>query len=118
VHEFNVKTDPRLFHVCCGTCNTRHGAKSAVVVTALYIAENELEWPEVTLPNKSAGLWADKGSRPPWRTGRGYNKGFILMPTAVGGWAFKPGEPISLSVVGLFLVSAVCVHSPIALALT
>jgi hypothetical protein len=58
-------------------------------------------------------MWADKGSRPPWGVGRGYNKGFIPMTTAAGGWAFKPGESISLSVVGLFLVSVCDVHSPI-----
>jgi hypothetical protein len=49
--------------------------------------------------------------------GSGYKKGFIPKSAAGGGRAFKPGESISLSVVGLFLVY-VCVHSPIALALT
>jgi hypothetical protein len=116
VREFNAKTDPRLFRVCCGTCNTRHGTKSAVVVTALHIAAKALEWPEVTLPNKN-GLWESKGSRPPWEIGSGYRKGFIPKPIAGAGWAFNPGESISLSVVGLFLVS-VCVHSPITLTLT
>jgi hypothetical protein len=117
VHEFNAKTDPELFRICCSTCNKgRHGTKSAVVITALLIEEKGLEWPEVTLPDKN-GMWASKGSRAPWEIGSGYNKGFIPMPTAGGGWAVKPGESISLSVVGLFLVS-VCVHSPITPALT
>jgi hypothetical protein len=114
VHEFNAKTPKRLFRICCSTCNKgRHGIKSAVVVTALHIAAEGLAWPEVALPNTN-GLWGSKGSRPPWEIGSGCNQGFIPKPTAGGGWAFKPGESISLSVVGLFLVS-VCVHSPIAL---
>jgi hypothetical protein len=102
-----VRLQAKLFRVCCSTCNKgRHGTKSAGVVTALFITEKGLEWPEVTLPNKN-GLWADKGSRAPWEIGHGYEKGFIPKPTGTGGWAFKPGESISLSV----LVS-VCVHSP------
>jgi hypothetical protein len=118
VHEFNAKTPHELFRICCSTCNRRHGTKSAVVVTALLIEEKGLEWPEVTLPNEN-GLWASKGSRAPWAIGSGYayKKGFIPKSAAAGGRAFKPGESISLSVVGLFLVS-VCVHSPITLALT
>jgi hypothetical protein len=70
---------------------------------------------EVNLPNKN-GLWASKGPRPQWEIGSGYKKGFIPKPIAGGGWAFKPGESISLSAVGLFLFLVyVCVHSPMAL---
>jgi hypothetical protein len=116
VHEFNAETSPELFRLCCRTCNGRHETKSAVVVTALLIAEKRLEWPEVNLPNTN-GLWSSKGSRAPWEIGSGYKRGFIPKPTAAGGWAFKQGDSISLSVVGLFLVS-VCVHSPITLTLT
>ena len=86
VRDFNAETSAKLFRLCCKTCNGRHGKKSAVVVTALFIAKNGLPWPEVNLPNTD-GLWSSKGSRAPWEIGGGYKRGFmhIPKPTAAGG---------------------------------
>jgi hypothetical protein len=90
VLTFNEDTDAALFRICCATCNDLHGVNSAVVVTANYIKENSLMWPNVVLPSLD-GLWRQKGRREPHDVGNGYRHGYIPMPTGEGGWSFNPG---------------------------
>jgi hypothetical protein len=91
VQTFNKDTDYTLFRICCATCNGLHGVNNATVVTANYLAENDLQWPKIVMPTLS-GLWMLKGRRQPHEVGKGFLHGYIPMPDGVGGWKFNPGS--------------------------